>query len=154
MSHFRVIEISLSHVPVSRTREELNIYEDHLFLSRSDWGGEPVDDYGYALERIKDELRKVATVNRRKRTIRFRSRNAVKNAYLKSLNTTFRKHKARLKEGVCRHYELRHAIDDICGIGDLFHTGYCQTGGQLIEDYLNGYLPQTVHIGTIIDAHF
>lgn len=153
MSHFNIIEISTEDVPASETARELPIWEDHLFLSRSDWGGQPVDNYPLVLKCIKNMMRKVATVNLRKRTIRFRSKSAVMKAYKRHLDAALREHKKRLKDGYCSNWKLRRMVEDACGIDDLFYNGYCMTGGGLIEDYLNGVLPQTLHIGSIIDAH-
>ena len=151
--HFNIVEISTTHVPARQTRRELAVYEDTLLLSRSDWFGLPVDDYPGALENIQHAIRPIASVNLKRRTLRFHSKKAVARTYARHLNEAHRKHNADLRKGVCRHWELRRCVDDICGIDDLFYNGYCQTAGGLVEDYLNGHLPRILHIGTIIDAH-
>ena len=153
MGSFNIIEISTSHVHARQTNRELPIWEDPLFLQRSDYGGEPEENYDISLQCIKQMMRKVATVNLRKRTIRFRSKNAVMKSYKSHINKAWNEQKDNLKKGICSHWKLQRDIENTCGIDNLFWKGYCITGSGLIEDYLNGHLPQTLHIGTIIHAH-
>ena len=153
MGHTNVVEVSLAPVPKSKCYKNVNFEDDHTFDKRCDYGGEPVDNYEKELKNVKADLSLVASVNLRKRTIRFHSKQSVRKAYLKSLRNAFRNHKDLLKEGECRNWKLVKDVEQVCGIDYLYLMGFCRNGGDIVEDYLNGKLPQTLYIGAILDAH-
>ena len=155
MSHLHIVEISTERINKKDCHREIwNLYDDSVFTKTCDWGGNPVDDYDRALTDVKVDLKAVATVNLRRRTITFRSREAVLNAYRKSGSRAVRRHGEALKKGFCENYKLLKDIEYPCGIRNIYHKDYCLNGGDLIEDYLNGHLPKTLYIGTVCNGHY
>ena len=155
MSHLNIVEINTERIPLRDCHREIcGLYDDSVFLDTCDWGGEPVDNYDKALKQIQADLCKVATVNIRQRTIRFRSKNAVLRAYRRNIAEAYREHLKAIREGHISNYALEKRIKRACGIDNLYYNNYCLNGGDLIEDYVNGYLPQTLYIGTVCDGHY
>ncbi len=155
MCHIRIVEISTERIPLRDCHDEINgLCDDSVFNETCDWGGEPVDDYDKALKQIQADLCEVATVNIRRRTIRFRSKKAVLRAYRRNIAEAYREHLKAVKDGYISNYTLKKGIKQACNIDYLYYKDYCLNGGDLIEDYVNGYLPQTLYIGTIIDGHY
>ena len=155
MSHINIVEISTERIPLRDCYREINgLYDDSVFLDSCDWGGEPVDNYDKALKQIQADLCEVATVNIRRRTIRFRSKKAVVRAYRRSIARVYREHLLAVRDGHISNYTLKKGIKRPCGIDYLYYKDFCLNGGDLIEDYINGYLPQTLYIGTICDGHY
>lgn len=155
MSHINIVEISTERIPLCNCHREINgLYDDSVFLDSCDWGGKPVDNYDKELKQIQADLSEVATVNIRRRTIRFRSKKAVLRAYRRNIAEAYREHLKAIREGHINNYALEKRIKRPCGIDYLYYNDYCLNGGDLIESYVNGYLPQTLYIGTICDAHY
>lgn len=157
--HFNLIEISSTSIPRKDCHDCINgLYDDPTFIAHADHGGEPVMDYEKELYDVAADLAEVATVNRRKRTIRFHSKKSVIRAILRSESKAFRNRRKELLEtGKSNTSYLVTKIERACRITNLYYRAdginSCFTGSELIDDYLNGYLPQTIHIGRIADAH-
>lgn len=152
--HFNIIQLCPSRPGKDKRLSIGNICEDPLFLQEADYGGEEkiLSD---VIKTIQDELRPFATVNVRKKTVRFRSRPAVEKKYMKAVNATLREFRQNIKD---RRYStaeshLRNKITEPHGIDDLFYTEYCCKFSTVIADYLAGYLPQTLYFGAVLDAH-
>lgn len=155
MSHYKIIELSPN--PIKKSNFDiLDIEDDPLFLERSDYGGEKWD-YKEVIDQIAKDLRPVAFVNKRRRTITFKSKKSVTKTYLKNISYTVREFRKHLMTGsgeIRDDYALHSNIDDVCGCIDLFYVHYCQTLSGVISDYLNGCLPRKLHIGRILSGHF
>ena len=155
MSHIHIVEISTERIPLRDCNREIrDLNDDSAFLDSCDFGGEPVDNYDKALKQIQADLREVATVNIRRRTIRFRSKNAVVRAYRRSIARAYREHLLAVRDGHISNYTLKKRIMRSCGIYNLYYKDFCLNGGDLIENYVDGYLPQTLYIGAICDGHY
>ena len=155
MAHINIVEINTERIPLRDCHREIcGLFDDSTFLDTCDWGGEAVDDYDKALKQIQADLCEVATVNIRRRTIRFRSKKAVLRAYRRNIAEAYREHLKAVREGHISNYALEKRIKRACGIYNLYYNEYCLNGGDLIESYIDGFLPQTLYIGTICDGHY
>ena len=153
--HFNIIQFSPERIKKDSYISESSLYEDYLFLLNSDYGGDE-KDYADVIDAIQREMRPFATVNVRRRTIRFRSRQAVERKFRKGVNAAVKNFRKKMDDKAywSAEYELRWGVTEPFGIDDLFfNNGYCQKISQVIADYLAGYLPQTLHIGAILNAH-
>lgn len=156
MSHFNIIEIRRERPAKDERISYSDIREDNLFLSESDYGGDPLtkEKFEQTLQKIKRQLKPVAYVNIRKRTIRFHKPDAVKKTFMKQVNKTVRSFRKMMEEGSywTAEYSLREGVRELFS-DDLFYNGYCQKLSQVLVDYLAGYTPQILYIGNILDAH-
>ena len=154
MGHFKIIQVSNVAIDEESYISDSDIFEDEVFNMNADYGGEPVNDYDKAMSDIKDELKDIATVDTLKRTITFKNKSSVRKVYAEHIRKQNKWLREELDRAVCRHYAFRRAVDEVCYCRDLFHHGYCQTSSSLVEDYLNGHLGRTLHIGAILDAQY
>ncbi len=155
MSSYKIIQLSDKPVSEEEHITGRDIYEDALFLMESDWGGDTLE-YGEAIDDIAEDLKKVADIDKEKRTLTFKDKETVK--------TVLREHVRRCCERFMEEtekerwsiaeYNLRSEITEPCGIDDLLHIGYCQKASTILADYIAGYHPQTMYIGGILYAHF
>ena len=153
--HNKVIQISPKPVPQEAFISESSLYDDHLYLQMSDFGGDPVE-YDEAIDSIERELEPIATVNRQARTITFKKRSVVLKAWKQDVKATFKRFRENLskKSYWTAEHELRHGVMKTFDVDDLFYDGYCKPLSEVISDYLAGYIPRTLHIGAIIDFHY
>lgn len=154
MSRYLIVELSTKKVPKDDRINGMAIYDDALFLRKSDWGGDEVKDEGIALNKLKRVLKPVASVNIRKRTVTFKKKETVLKKYKKAIKDIFKKRIEELNKGVCSHSGLTLDIDEILGIEDIFYIDYCITAGDLLSEYINGYLPKKLYIGALLDGHY
>jgi len=156
MSHFNVIQICKEKPSKYDWISGNDIYEDGLFMSETDWGGDTLtaQERINALDSIKKQLSRYAMVNVRKKTIRFKKPEIVKRLWLADVRKAYKEFAKRIKEGSfsTSEYRLRQDITELSS-GDLFYDGYCKKFASVVSDYLAGYLPQTLYIGAILDAH-
>lgn len=156
MSHFNVIQICKEKPTKDDWISGNDIYEDGLFMSETDWGGDTLtaQERINALDSIKKQLSRYAMVNVRKKTIRFKKPEIVKRLWLSDVRKAYKEFAKRIKEGSfsTSEYRLRQDIAELSS-GDLFYDGYCKKFASVVSDYLAGYLPQTLYIGAILDAH-
>lgn len=164
MSNFLVIQISEEKIEKDEHIDSYSIYNcgltesaDPLIAERSDYGGDE-RKFKDVAKRIQHDLRPIATVNIRKKTITFKPKEVLMKRYMSYLNKVVKEHKAIAKEkGLIKHYNLKTAIEDVFGI-DLVFRGttsytYCMTSGYLLAEYMNGYIPRVLHIGAILSCH-
>ena len=152
--HFNIIQISTERIHKDNYINEESLYDDPVVLQETDYAGEE-KEYHEVIKNIKNELAPFATVNIRKRTIRFRSQQAVHRKFIKATNATintFRKEMSekRYWQAECK---LRHGVTEPFEIDDLFYTDHAKKFSQVISDYLGGYISRTLYIGAILDAH-
>ena len=156
MSHFNVIQICQNKPSKYDWISGNDIYEDGLFMSETDWGGDTLNatKRANALKSIKEQLRPYATVSTKNKTIRFRKKEVVKRRWLADVRKAYKEFEKNVKEGAfsTSEYRLRQDIAELSS-GDLFYDGYCKKFAAIVGDYLAGYLPQTLYIGAILDAH-
>ena len=154
MGHFNIIQISSKPVPQEGRINEMNIYEDGLFLDRSDWGGDPVADDESAMESIARALSPIAETDVKARTITFRPKEEVARKYAEYVQKETERHLETIRTtGSPDWWAFHRKIENVFGISDLFWNDSCQCTGRMLEDYLDGWLPQTVHVGAILSAH-
>lgn len=156
MSHFKIIQLVPEKEACKKAQIPFSLFEDPYYLERSDYGGEPVK-YKEVIDRIAKELRPVAFVNKKKRTLTFKSKRSVREYFLRSVRRTVRELHKTLRTGqgnIGSHYRLRAALEDVCGCEDIFWLFYARPLSDILMDYLNGYIPRTVWFGEILNAHF
>lgn len=157
MSHIYIIQLATE--PIDKETEGMtycDYTEDPLFIERTDYGGDPVSEEDPdILDAIARELEGVATLDKENLTITFAAKDEIKTGYLSWLTAAFINHSEKLsKESKSEWWKLHKDVENVFGIDDLFYlNGYCHCAGRLLEDYINGQLPQTVHIGNIHWAH-
>lgn len=164
MSNFLVIQISKEKIEKDDHIDSYSLYNcgltestDPLIAERSDYGGDE-REFKDVAKRIQNDLRPIATVNIRKKTITFKPKEILMKMYMSYLDKVVKKHKAIAKEkGIIKHYDLKTAVEDVFGIDLVFHGTtsytYCMTSGYLFAEYMNGYIPQVLHIGAILSCH-
>ena len=156
MSHFNVIQICKEKPTKDDWIAGHDLYEDGLFMSESDYGGDTLtaQERIEALESIKRQLSPYATVSTKNKTIRFRKPEIVKRRWLADVKRAYKEFEKNVKKGkfYISEYRLRQDIAELSS-GDLFYDGYCRKFAAIVGDYLAGYLPQTLYIGAILDAH-
>ena len=154
--HFDIIQISTHKIAKDDYITHSDICEDELYLSESDWGGDERtgDDVTYSLEGLKKAIKPFATVNVKGKTIRFHEPEVVKREWLKTVNANVEAFKKNLAEERYPTAEFELYDDSRkLGVDVLFCNYYCMTLSRVIAEYLGGYIPQTLHIGAILDAH-
>lgn len=156
MSHFKIIQ--LENEPVNEENgnyiNEFDVNDDPLLNMVSD--GWEEEDYADTLENIRNFLSVLGKVNKVKKTFRFFKKNKIKELYIQSMESVFENWKNKMEKGqnTKAEYQLRTGVREACGIDDLFYYhGYLHNASCLIADYLAGYIPETMHIGTIFDCH-
>lgn len=152
--HFNVIQISENPVHKDDRIDMWDIAEDPLFLDESDYGGDE-KKYSDVIESIKRELEPFCVVNKKKRTITFRPKKTVEREWLQAIDDTLTQFKENIRNKAysTAEYQLRSHIREPHGVDDLFYNRYCRKFSSVIADYLAGYLPKTLYIGAILDAH-
>lgn len=158
MSHLRIIELSPTPIKEKDSCFDVNdLIEDPLFLARCDYGGDRVK-YKNMIDVFAKEIRPVAFVNKRKRTITFKSVKSVKKRYLHNITRTVRQLSSFLRTGegeIRSDYSLHSNIDDVCGCDNMFFSdNYLHTLSSIVMEYINGYMPKTVYIGRVLDGHY
>lgn len=134
---------------------ESDLLEDNYYLERTDYGGEP-KEYKEEIEYIAKYLRPVAFVNKQKRTITFKSKKTVTETILKGMRTAVRRaHDSfRKGEGYSSFYSVENDIGGLCLTDDIFYLNYCRPLMDILQDYVKGYIPRTVWIGSILNGHY
>lgn len=153
MSSFWVIQISAEPVNEDNRLGYSLLWEDPIYNEKSDYDNDPVP-FREAVESIRNELKSFATVNAKKRTITLLDKETVKAEYLKRIEKAMDRFREDFAKGqfTMAEFHLRNGVREV-GIEDLFHDRYCKTFSAVITEYLAGYLPQTVYIGSILSAH-
>lgn len=153
MSRFKTIQLSTEPVSKDNYINFGRICEDNLFLERSDYGGDPVEDEKEAIEILKKDLKGIGEVDVEKRTLTFRPKKEILEDYKQFVKRLYKEHKKFLKEGCIQFWRFHRELEDFGAISDIFYINFCITPSYLVQDYINGYLPDVLHIGAILDAH-
>ena len=155
MGRFYIIQLSPEPVADEFRVKGSHLYDDPAFEARADYGGDPVHDEEEVLGEIAGELKDVATVSVKDRTVTFTDPDTLRELYARDIKNAFDEHMRKLREEKkCDWWRFHRRIEDVFGISDLFFTnGYCQKAGELVEDLINGNIPATLHIGAILWAH-
>ena len=159
MSSFHIVQIS--EKPINRngyiTPADFSdlLDQDPLVAARADYFYEPgeTETGGEALEAVRRELAPLGEVDLKRRTLTFRDKSVLVREYGRFMAGKWESHLKSLSGGTCRWWDLHRDIEDVFGIDCLFHLSYAKTSAYVLSDYVNGYLPQTVHIGEILTAH-
>ena len=153
MAYYNVIQLTREPAGYDERLSGFAVASDPLFQMRFDWGGDPVEDRNKALAFLKGAVSAIADIDTEKLTFTFKDKDTVKEAYSRHLVRATREHVARLAEDKESYHEYHKAVEDTCGIHDLFHADYLMTASKLVTEYLSGWLPQTMYIGDILKAH-
>lgn len=156
MSHFKIIQLSETPINKSEGNEmsEYDINDDPLLNMNSD--GWEEENYPHTLEDVKSILTELGKVNKRKKTFTFISKEALRGKYIRSMLSVFDNWKKKMEAGknTMAEYQLRTGVREACGVDALFYyDDYLHSASGLIADYLGGYLPEKLNIGTIFDCH-
>lgn len=154
MSHFNIIQL-MPEKDADRINENA-LYEDHYFHARCDYGGNE-KEYAEVIDTIKRELRPVAFVNKRKRTITFKSKNSVREYLIRNARKAVNELAKTLRTGkgeISSDWALRSRLEGVGCCEDFFHLDYCRPLSDILLDYYHGYIPKTMYIGTILNGHF
>ena len=156
MSHFKLIQLSKKPVKKSlgNYMVEEDLYEDPLLELKSD--GWEVDKSKDALEAACYMLGKIGRCDMKKKTFTFMSKEELKKKYMESIEETFENWKQTMAKNLYSlgEYLLRTCVQEACDVNSLlYYENYCHSASSLITDYLSGYLPDTMYIGTIVDCH-
>ena len=154
MSHINIIQL-MPDKNEDRIGESV-LYEDPYFHTRCDYGGDE-KEYDKAVDSIAKQLEPVATVDKKERTITFKPKDTVLEHLIANARKTFDEFERTLRTGsgdvgsnsaFCARFEDAGCTDDI------FFLSYCRPLSDILLDYLYGYIPETVWIGTVMDGHF
>lgn len=158
MSSFNIIQLSVFPLRKNEAIENADVFDDPLVNLRSDYMHD--DDSPLRGERLRQGIRRlgpmlapIAVVDSDKGTLTFKSRAVVSSAYARHIRKAAEEHVHQAILGKPDQCSFRRTVDDACGIDDLFHMRCALTASQLISNYLNGWLPQTLHFGNILTAH-
>jgi hypothetical protein len=155
MSYINIIQIITDKDNRKELISESDIIEDNFFNERCVYGGEP-KEYEEEIKYIAKYLRPVAFVNKRKRTITFKSKRTVTEAILKGMRIAVRRAHDSFRKGKGRSsfYSVENDIGGLCLTRDIFYLNYCRPLMDILQDYTEGYIPRTVWIGSILDGHY
>lgn len=155
MSHFKIFQVSEEPVPVDEHINECQLYEDELFNTRSDWGGDAVtgEEKKRAILHLGESMKDIAVVDAEKETISFLPKKDVLSFYEKHVRRLFDQHIGDIAKGVDSYRRFHRDLEDVVDSAPLFYDTYCKSSSYLVQDYVNGYLPQVLHIGAVLDAH-
>ena len=154
MSHFNIIQL-MPDKDANRISEG-TLYEDVYFKSRCDYGGDE-KEYAKVIDTIARELRPVAFVNKRKRTITFKSKRSVREYLLRNARQAVGELTKKLRTGegeISSDWALRSRLESVGCCEDFFHLDYCRPLSDILLDYYHGWIPKTMYIGTILNGHF
>lgn len=157
MSHIAIIQLSTEKIDKDNYIDETDIYQDPLVEINTDYYGDKLSETEkreHLTYVLKSALKGYAKINMKKRTITFHKKETVKKKWLKDVNSTFKQFKKDIEKGRYSQaeYELRTKITEL-GNDDLFYIDYCRRFSTIIADYISGYLPETLYIGQMLDAH-
>lgn len=157
MSSINIIQISAQKITKDTKMSFDDICEDELFKSWCDYGGEERsgDDLKNALRNIQADLLPFAKVNLQKKTISFKDKETVKAKWLEHVDKVYRQFVKSVKEGhTCTaEYVFRNGVSGLTTNDIYFNGSYCCGLSALIAEYLSGYLPGTLHIGSVLYGH-
>ena len=156
MSHFKLIQLSTE--PIKRSlgnnMVEEDLYDDALLsLSSESW---EIDESKDALENACSILNEIGRCNMSKKTFTFLPKDKLKKKYMESMEKAFDNWKKKMakQEYYLGEYQLRTDVREACGVDSLlYYNYYCHNVSALIADYLSGFLPEKLYIGTIVDCH-
>lgn len=156
MSHFKIIQ--LSEEPVSEENgnglSEFEINDDPLLLMNSD--GWEEENYPHTIDDVRDVLSELGKVNKMKKTFKFFKKDKIRKKYIRSMESVFENWRKKMDncETTMAEFQLRTYVREACWVDALFHYhGYLHSASQLVTDYIAGYIPETLHIGTVFDCH-
>ena len=129
--------------------------EDELYNMRTDYDNEP-----RSLEEVKrwvqDEFGPFASVDAEKRTVTFHDRKTVRRAWKRALLGCLRRFLREIRKGktVMGEYHLRRGVAEPFDFRNLlYYDGYCHNASTLVAEYLEGAMPRTLFIGSVLEGH-
>lgn len=154
MSSILVIQLDTKPVPEHEQISFCVLEDDNLYLSRCDYDMESraieeVDEW------ISDSFGEIATVDVAKRTLTFRDKDTVRNAWMERIRNAYDTLMESVPQGryATPEYFFRTEVTRL-GIDSLpFYFGYCHNPSELVADYLQGTIPDTLHIGAVLEGH-
>lgn len=154
MSHFKLIQLLKEPADEDNRLRDYEINDDSRLREESDgWDEEPLEE---AIDSVECYLKEIGTVDKKKKTFTFFDKQTVKDKYIASMKSVFANWKKKINGGKIdlAEYQLRIGVKEACYIDDLFYyDGYIHYASALIADYLAGYIPETMHIGTVFNCH-
>lgn len=156
MSSFKIIQ--LSEEPVNEENgnkiTEFDVNDDPLLNMNSD-GWDEADEPD-VIDDVRSILSELGKVNKMKKTFKFFKKNNIKEKYIQSMESVFENWRKKMANGeiTMAEFQLRTYVREACYVDALFYYhGYLHSASQLIADYIAGYLPETLYIGTIFSCH-
>lgn len=157
MGHNHIIQLLEEPFTEENGIDEESVWEDNRFNMKFDYTcGEKVDEERIkAIRRLKEEIKPFATVNVGKGTITFRKTEVVKKHFLREINRLTKEIKIKIMDNKfdSANYIMRNNMVSF-GFDGLFYKDFCIPTSTIVSDYMSGWLPKTLYIGTIIDAHY
>ena len=154
MSHFNIYQLTTRQVDKSHWVKPERLVDDVLVGMRSDYIDGPAKDRGNELRILRRELEPFAAVDVSKGTITFKSKAIVTRTLSNLVWDMTREFLTDLEfAGKPSLRSFRKGAENLVDTDALFHMDYAMTLSQVVEDYLCGYLPRTLHVGSIVTAH-
>lgn len=167
----KIIQLTTRRLKKNEHLTAFDLTEDLCLKAHSDYAG---SEYviGDVIDSIASELQPVAFVNKNRRTITFKKEKTLEDRILRNQIAVHRDTKRGFRgnavttlgaAGYRSHKAVLKGIETV-GVTDiLFHygengandeTASCHTLSEMLFDYLNGYLPRTLKIETVLDYHY
>ena len=156
MGHLKIIQISDKPVAKDEYIDCYDIQDSPEVSLRCDYFGEKLDRKE-ALPSIKEMMKGFADVNEKTGKVVFKDREEVKRMYAEHIRKVTDKALDRISDNACGFYDISSDLEEFQGIKSLFYKGdkgYAMTASYLIGEYLNGWIPQKVYIGGVLDGHY
>lgn len=152
--HFHIIQLSSTPIDTENYLTESDLYDDEICQLKSDWFGDEIEFTEGEAETIASILKGVATIDHKARTMIFLPKEKVLEKFRAFMKRELAGYLDALEKGHVKDFNIRSAVDQPLDIDELFYIdGYCHTAGSFISDYLNGYVPETLYIGSLLDGH-
>lgn len=153
MGHIKIIQISEKPVAKDEYIDCYDIQDSPEVSLRCDYYGEDLDR-AEALPSIKEMMKGFADVNERTGEVIFKDREEVKKMYVEHIKKVTDKALDRIDKNNCDFYDISSDLEEFQGIKSLFYKDYAMTASYLVGKFLNGYIPQKVYIGGVLDGHY
>lgn len=155
MAHFDIIQL---YRDGESSKLDFNDFIDDPLIKTETYYVDDIakgDQRKEAITHLKKVISPFANVDIDNETLTFHDKQTVEKRYIqqiKEATEAFQKHFTENRHFVGR-IRLKDSIDNLT-CGDLFfYDGYGRTLSSILTEYLDGYMPETLHIGDIFDAH-
>ena len=150
MAHFNIILLN-------RDGENYDCIDDPLLQIETDYVGDTAkgDQRKKAIAYLKKTISPFADVDIDNETLTFHDKQTVEDQYVrhvKAATEAFQKDFAE-KLHILGRMRLEDCIKNLTCSDLFFCDGHLQPLSSILTDYLDGYMPETMHIGNIFDAH-